>query len=137
VHNYIQPHDYNLRRASKAWLMRVIRQEEMRRVSFYVDELHPRDVPGLLREVVNRVGGPRQQEGRLVIARGIRSWCDIGEEKRADVGPRSRTIITIQGKAPFVDKVTAILLEEKRRRKVPGRKRATLVDPAGGNIWRR
>jgi hypothetical protein len=137
VHNYIQPHEYNLRKAGKAWLMRIIKQEEMRKVSFYVDELHPRDVPGLLRRVVDTIGGPRQREGRLLVACGIKSWSDIGEEKRANVGPRSRTIITIQGKARFVEKVTGILLDEKVRRRIPRRKRTTLIYPAGGNMWAR
>ena len=82
------------------------------------------------------MGGPIQLGGRFIVVRGINSWADIGEDKRLGVGPRSRIIITIQGKSEFVEKIATKLKEEKSQRHQPGKRRRGLISLRKG-IWGR
>jgi len=90
----------------------------------------------VLRQLVEEIGGPRQPEGRFLIVREISSWCDIDEERRPEVGPRSRTVIIVQGKTTFVRRVAEILREEKNRRCKPSKRRTGLVS-LRKDVWER
>jgi len=136
LHSFIQPHEYTLRRAIKAWCLRFIGREKLFKISFYWDELPRGRVGEVLRQLVKEIGGPRQPEGRFLIATEVSSWCDIDEERRPGVGPRSRTVIMVQGKTTFVSRVAEILREEKNRRRKPGKRRTGLVS-IRKDMWER
>lgn len=135
IHSFIEPHEYNLRRATKALLARLVLRERQFKIFFYVDELpEPGD---LLRSVVGLLGGPCQRDGRHLIARGRSSWRDISVDRSMGLAPSSGTLIICQGKSGFVDQVAQMLREEKERRRQPGKRRTGLVDGVGGGMWQR
>lgn len=135
IHSFIEPHEYNLRRATKALLARVVRRERQFKIFFYIDELpEPGD---FLRSVVGQLGGACQREGRHLIARGRSSWRDISSDRSMGLAPSSGTLIICQGKPGFVNMVARILQEEKERRRQPGKRRTGLVDGIGGGMWQR
>ncbi len=136
IHSFIQPHEYTLRRAIKAWFMRLIRKEDLFKISFYTDELGRGEAVRFIGELVKDLGGPTQQSGRLILVRVVNSWADIGEDKRPGEGPRSRTIIEVQGKSEFVEKIAVKLKEEKKRRHQPGKRRRGLISLRKG-MWGR
>ena len=135
IHSFIEPHEYNLRRATKALLARVVRRERQFKIFFYVDELRkPED---LLRSVVDQLGGASQEDGRHLIASRRASWRDISSDRSMGLAPSSGTLIICQGKPGFVDRVARVLKEEKERRRQPGKRRTGLVDGIGGGMWQR
>jgi len=135
IHSFIEPHEYNLRRAVKALLARLVRRDRQFKIFFYVDELRK---PGdFLRSIVYQLGGANQRDGRLLIARGRSSWRDISVDSSMGLAPSSGTLIICQGKPGFVDRVAGMLEEEKERRRRPGKRRTRLVDGIGGGMWQR
>jgi len=135
IHSFIEPHEYNLRRAVKALLARLVRRDRQFKIFFYVDEL--REPGDFLRSIVYQLGGANQRDGRLLIARGRSSWRDISVDSSMGLAPSSGTLIICQGKPGFVDRVAGMLEEEKERRRRPGKRRTRLVDGIGGGMWQR
>ncbi len=137
IHSYVRPHDYNLRRATKAWLARLSHQERQFRIWFYVDELPAREVDSLIKRIVEEAGGADQSDARYLVALSRQSWRDIGMDRSLGFAPSSGTLIVCQGRSAFIDRVSGMLREERERRRQPGKRRTTLVTGLGGKMWQR